>query len=89
MPQFTAEEVGIEEIDEEYEDVGIGCTTPFLNDDYLESPHPNSPLYTPLQHIPQSPVQTEEIHMGSDGRQASLPSVPEEIPATSADENVA
>ena len=52
MPQFTAEEAGVEEIDEEDEDVDIGCTTPILNDDYWESHHPNSPMFTPLQQIP-------------------------------------
>ena len=46
MPQFTAEEAGVKEI--EYEDVDIGCTTPVLNDDFWESQHPNSPLFTPL-----------------------------------------
>ena len=66
MPQFRAEEAGVEEIDEEDEDVDIGCSTPILNDDYWEIHHPNSPLFTPLQQIPQSPVQTEEIHMGSE-----------------------
>ena len=35
MPQFTAEEVGIEEIEDE--DVDIGSTTPAMNDDFLES----------------------------------------------------
>ena len=34
MPQLIAEEAGIEEIDEEDEDVDIGCSTPILNDDY-------------------------------------------------------
>jgi hypothetical protein len=33
MPQFTAEEAGVEEIDDEDEDVDIGCTTPIMNDD--------------------------------------------------------
>ena len=46
MPQFTAEEAGIEEI--EYEDVDIGCTTPVMNEDFWESQHPNSPHFTPL-----------------------------------------
>ena len=86
MPQFIAEEVGIEEIDEEGENVDIGSTTPILNDDYWESHHPNSPLTTPLHQLPQSPVQTEEIHMGSEGHQASLVSIPEEVPAASAEE---
>src|SRR5215216_2957065 len=66
MPQFTAEEVGVQEIDVEDEDVDIGSITPVLNDDYWESHHPNSPMFTPLQQIPHSPVQTEEIHTGSD-----------------------
>ena len=34
MPQFTTEEVGVEEIYDEEEDVDIGCSTPVLNDDY-------------------------------------------------------
>ena len=34
MPQFTAEEAGVEEIDEEEADVEIECTTLVLNDDY-------------------------------------------------------
>lgn len=54
MPQFTAEEAGIEELSEEDEDVDIGSTTPVMNDDFWESQHPNSPLFTPLQQIPQS-----------------------------------
>src|SRR3954465_3742156 len=41
MPQFDAEEAGVEEIDNE--DVDIGCTTPVMNDDFCESQHPNSP----------------------------------------------
>ena len=88
MPQFTTEEAGFEEIVEQDEDVDIGSTTPILNDDYRESHHPNSPLYTPLQRIPQSPVKTEEIHTGSEEHQASLLTIPEEVPATSADVNV-
>ena len=32
MPQFTGEEAGIEEIEDE--DVDIGCTTPVMNDDF-------------------------------------------------------
>ena len=67
----------------------IGCTTLVLNDDYWESHHPNSPMFTPLQQIPKSPVQTEEIHMGSDEPQDSLLTIPEEIPATSVDVNAA
>ena len=39
-----------------------------------------------MQQLPQSPVQTEEIHMGSEGHQASLVSIPEEVPAASAEE---
>ena len=35
MPQFTAEEAGVEEM--AYEDVDIGCTTPVLNGDFWES----------------------------------------------------
>ena len=38
MPQFTAEEAGVEEMEDE--DVDIGCTTPVLNDDFWESQHP-------------------------------------------------
>ena len=53
MPQFTAEEAGVEEMEDE--DVDIGCTTPVMNDDFWESQHPNSPLFTPLQQIPRSP----------------------------------
>jgi hypothetical protein len=84
MPQFTAEEAGVEEMEEE--DMDISSTTPVLNDDYWERLHPNSPLTTPLHPIPQSPVQTEEIHTGSEERQTSLLSIPEEIPATTAEE---
>ena len=46
MPQFTAEEAGVEELEE---DVDIGSTTPVMNDDFWESQHPNSPLFTPIQ----------------------------------------
>ena len=84
MPQFTAEEAGVEEMEDE--DVDIGCTTPVLNDDFWESQHPNSPMFTPLQAIPQSPAATE-VQMGSEEPHAT-PSVHEEIPATSAEENV-
>ena len=84
MPQFTAEEAGVEEINGEDEDVDIGCTTPVLNDDFWESQHPNSPLFTPLQQIPQSPVTTE-VQMGSEEPHPT-PSIPEEIPATSVDD---
>ena len=51
MPQFTAEEAGVEEIEDE--DVDIGCTTPVMNDDFWESQHPNTPFFTLLQQIPQ------------------------------------
>ena len=57
-----------------------------LNDDFWESQHPNSPLFTPLQVVPQSPAATE-VQVGSDEPRAT-PSVHEEIPATSAEENV-
>lgn len=77
MPQFTAEEAGIEEIDEEDEDMDIGSTTPVLNDDYWERHRPNSPLTTPLHQIPQFLGQTKEIHAGSEERQTSLHSIPE------------
>ena len=50
VPQFTAEEAGVEAIEDE--DVDIGCTTLVMNDDFWESQHPNSPLFTPLQQIP-------------------------------------
>ena len=53
MLQFTAEEAGVEEKSDEDEDVDIGCTTHVMNDDFWESQHPNSPLFTPLQQIPQ------------------------------------
>ena len=59
-----------------------------MNDDFQESHHPNSPLFTPLQQIPQSPAQTEEIHTGSDEPQASLLTIPEGVPTTSVDVNV-
>src|SRR3954470_22431564 len=84
MPQFTAEEAGVEEIDDE--DVDIGSTTLVMNDDFWESQHPNSPLFTPLQQIPHSPAPTvqldsEETHPAT--------SVHDEIPATSAEETAA
>ena len=50
MPQFIAEEAGVEEIEDE--DVDIGCTTLVMKDDFWESQHPNSPLFTPPQQIP-------------------------------------
>ena len=84
MPQFTAEEAGVEEMEDE--DVDINCTTPILNDDFWESQHPNSPLFTPLQAVPQSPATTE-VQVGSDEPRAT-PSVHEDIPATSAEETV-
>ena len=74
MPQFTAEEAGVKEMGDE--DVDIGCTTPVLCDEFWESQHPNSPLFTPLQQIPQSPVTT--VQMGSDEPHAT-PSVHEDI----------
>ena len=38
MPQFTAEEAGVEEMnEEEEEDVDIGSTTPVMNNDFWES----------------------------------------------------
>ena len=81
MPQFTAEEAGIEEIEDE--DVDIGCTTPVMNDDFWESQHPNTPLFTPLQQIPQSPAPT--VQMGSEETHPTL-SMQEDIPADSAEE---
>src|SRR4051812_38367018 len=83
MPQFDAEEAGVEEIDE---DVDIGSTTPVMNDDFWESQHPNSPLFTPLQQIPHSPAPT--VPMGSEETPPTT-SVHEEILATSAEETAA
>ena len=57
-----------------------------MNDDFWESQHPNSPLFTPLQQIPQSSIDTE-VQMGSE-EPRNTPSVHEEIPATRADVNV-
>ena len=54
MPQFTAEEADVEELDEHNSDVDTGSTTPLMNDDFWDSQHPNSPLFTPLQQIPRS-----------------------------------
>ena len=54
MPQFTTEEAGVEELDDQNSDVDIGSTTPLMNDDFWDSQHPNSPLFTPLQQIPRS-----------------------------------
>src|SRR4051812_31443346 len=84
MPQFDAEEAGVEEIDNE--DVDIGSTTPVMNDDFWESQHPNSPLFTPLQQIPHSPSPTVQIGSGDTHPAASAN---EEIPATSAEETAA
>ena len=86
MPQFTAEEAGVEELDEQNSDVDIGSTTPLMNDDFWDSQHPNSPLFTPLQQIPQSPAHT--VPLGSEETHPT-PSVHEEIPATSAEETAA
>ena len=71
MPQFTAEEAGVEELDEQNSDVDIGSTTPLMNDDFWDSQHPNSPLFTPLQQIPQSPAHAEVI-MGSEEPRTSV-----------------
>ena len=43
MPQFTAAEAGVEEIDEEDEDVDIGSTTQIQNDDFGK-------VSTPIHH---------------------------------------
>ena len=84
MPQFTAEEAGVEEIEEE--DVDIGCTTPVMNDDFWESQHPNSPMFTPLQEIPRSPTAAE-VQMGSEEPHAT-PSVHEDIPSAASSEHL-
>src|SRR3954471_24346794 len=84
MPQFTAEEAGVEELEDE--DVDIRSTTPVMNDDFWESQHPNSPLFTPLQQIPHSPAPT--VKLGSEETHPTS-SVREEIPATSAEETAA
>ena len=86
MPQFTAEEAGVEELDEQNSDVDIGSTTPLMNDDFWDSQHPNSPLFTPLQQIPQCPAHT--VPMGSEETHPTS-SVHEEIPAPCADETAA
>src|SRR3954466_14044440 len=83
MPQFDAEEAGVEEIDE---DVVIGSTTPVMNDDFWESQHPNSPLFTPLPQIPHSPAPTVQLVSEETHPTAS---VNEEIPATNAEETAA
>src|SRR3954469_24216630 len=84
MPQFDAEEAGVEEMEDE--DVDIGSTTPLMNDDFWESQHPNSPLFTPLQQIPHSPAPT--VPMGPEETHPTA-SVNKEIPATSAEETAA
>lgn len=58
-----------------------------MNDAFWDSQHPNTPMFTPLQQIPQSPAPTE-VQMGSEEIHTT-PSIHEEIPATSADENAA
>lgn len=78
MPQFTAEEAGIEEMEDE--DVDVGCSTPVISDEFWESRHPNSPMFTPLQQIPQSPAPTvqmgsEETHPTSSVREVFQPLV--------------
>ena len=35
MPQFTAEEADVEELDEQNSNVDIGSTAPLMNDDFL------------------------------------------------------
>ena len=57
-----------------------------MNDDFWESQHPNTPLFTPLQQVPQSPTTT--VQMGS-AETHPTSSVNEEIPATSAEEPTA
>ena len=83
MPQFTAEEACVEENEDEGMD--IGCTTPVMNDEFWESQHPNTPLFTPIQQIPQSPAPT--VQMGSEETHPTS-SVHEDIPAASAEEAV-
>src|SRR4051812_42122180 len=83
MPQFTAEEASVEELEDE--DVDIGSTTPVMNGDFWESQHPNSPLFTPLQQIPHSPAPT--FQMGSEETHPTL-SVREDIPATCAEPQI-
>lgn len=74
--------------EETNEDVDVGSTTPVIHDDFWDVAHPNSPLITPLTQVPQSPAITEEVHIGSEGRQQSLQTSTEEIPAASAEETV-
>ena len=50
LPQSTAEEAGVEEMEDV--DVDVGCSTPVMSDEFWESQHPNSPMFTPLQQIP-------------------------------------
>ena len=59
--------------------------TPVMNDDFWESQHPNSPLFTPIQQIPQSPAPT--VQLGSEETHPTS-SVHEEIPAASVEETV-
>ena len=61
----------------------VGCSTPVISDEFWDSQHPNSPMFTPLQQIPQSPTQT--VQMGSEETHPTS-SVHEEILATSAEE---
>ena len=56
------------------------------DDDFWESQHPNTPLFTPIQQIPQSPATT--VQMGSEETHPTL-FVHEEIPAASAEEPAA
>src|SRR3954471_20116402 len=84
MPQFTAEEAGVEELEDE--DVDIRSTTPVMNDNFWESQPPNSSLFTPLQQIHHSPSPTVQI--GSEDTHLAA-SVNEEIPAPSAEETAA
>nr|XP_020174680.1 bromo and FHA domain-containing protein DDB_G0267958-like [Aegilops tauschii subsp. strangulata] len=70
------------------EEVDIdGATMLVLHDEFWEAAHPSSPVTTPLTLEPQSPARTEEIHTGSEGKQPSQQSIPEEIPAVAANEN--
>ena len=84
IPQFTVEEAGVEEMEDE--DVDVGCSTPVMSDEFWEGQHPNTPMFTPLQQIPQSPAQT--VQMGSEETHPTS-SVREEIPATSVEETIA
>nr|XP_045086236.1 cell wall protein RTB1-like [Aegilops tauschii subsp. strangulata] len=55
-----AEEAGIEEIDEEDEDVDIGCSTPILNDDYREKMETHAATDDIATEIPQ-PAAPETV----------------------------